>query len=871
MRRSTRFAFVLAAVVSAVPVLLSAPPVEAADPPQLVLGAEDNRLVAYDPLSGQSAVALGSNADDPIDGLDLNAQICEDPTNPGYFIAGEDTFQGTAPQYEPGWGYLHLTGTSLSDLDVTMEGNLVPTYGNVTDNPENYGCGFLADGRLVTTDVGDQQPGAGANGQLIVWFPDPVVGFESFDVDYCKVDVGIATAGGVYIDGQDRVYVAANRPGLPANADLGGIYRYANLPTSLAQCTATDATGAPLAPSGLVTKTRFITGDPLGALTPSAIIGAPGGHYFVSSVLTGVIAEYDANGLFVRRVLDPPALVPTPPYPGGTPYGMVLDEEGSLWYADIGVELTLPNIGPVDHHGSVRRIRFVDGDPLSPETVRSNLSFPDGMGTVTLVDAPPPAPTDPAATSQWGCGNWGMYGAGLGRTFSVECPTAINTTTARTLVPAWTVRMPRTVTAAPAVVGGTVYVGDWSGTMYALRATNGSERWRFRTAASPGAAFGPIVSSAAVADVRVAGTTRRLVIFGAGPRLYAVDGNTGAEVWRVDRSNSLASTPTEFESSPVVHGGIVYVGVDTHNQAEAATGGQRGGLLALDAATGALVWEFNPELLQPGAGCGSVWSSPTIDTVQGTVLLATGNCAADASAFTWNAHTEAVTALDLDDGDVRWTFQPHAANRADLDFGATPNIITLPGTGRRLVGVGNKDANYYAVDPATGALVWSAQVAIPGNVQEDFAVGGFIGSTATWRGNVFGGTALGGPPWYHALNGSNGARLWSGVAGPSYAASAVVNGVVFAGDLTGVFKAFDASNGLPLFAFPLLGPISSAPAVAGDLVVIGSGTSSSDLCAKGTPGSEACFAAFDLTLGSLGAVTAFRPLSIGALPPVIRL
>jgi outer membrane protein assembly factor BamB len=423
--------------------------------------------------------------------------------------------------------------------------------------------------------------------------------------------------------------------------------------------------------------------------------------------------------------------------------------------------------------------------------------------------------------------------------------------------------MPRTVTAAPAVVDGTVYVGAWDGKMYALRLSDGSERWTFQTESSPGAAFGPIVSSAAVADVKIAGVTKRLVIFGAGPRLYALDASNGAQVWVLDKSMALSETPTEIESSPVVHGGIVYVGIDTHNQGEDVTGGIRGGLLAVDAVTGSLIWEFNPELEQDGVGCGSVWSSPTIDTVQGTVLLATGNCTADASAFTWNEHTEAVTALDLDDGDVRWTFQPHDPNRADLDFGATPNIITRA-NGTRMVGIGNKDAVYYALNPANGSLIWSKQVAIPGNVGEDFAVGGFIGSTATWRGNVYGGTALGGPPWYHALK-EDGTAKWSGVAGPSYAASGVINNVVFAGDLTGVFKAFNATNGLPIWVFPLLGPISSAPAIAGDTVVIGSGTSSSDLCAKGTPISDPCFQVFDLTLGSIGSVSAFKPLTVGGL------
>ncbi len=868
-RRVRVVAVVTAALLGAPAAVPGTAPAAVAQPPappgvQLVLGAEDNRLLAYDPVTGEHAVALGSAADDAVNGLDLNAQICADPEHPGYFIAGEDTDQDSGlPADAPGWGYLNIFGTSLDDLDVIMAGNLVPTYGNTADNPENYGCGFLSDGRLVTTDVGDQQPLSAANGQLIVWFPNGAGTFTGTDFDYCKVDVGLPTAGGIHVDDQDRVYVAANRPGVPSNLSLGGIYRYSGLPESPAECDRTDATGAPLVDAGVVQKTRFITGTPVGALTPSAIVASPDGGFYVSSVLTGVIAEYDSAGHFVRRVLEPPLVHPLPPYPGGTPYGMAVTEDGSLWYADLGVELTLPSIGPVDGHGTVRRIRFVDGEPQAPETVADGLDFPDGLGLVPLVDALPTA-SDPDATSEWPCGSWGMYGAGVGRTFSTECPTAIDPLSARTLVPAWVVRTPRTVTASPAVVEGTVYVGDWGGTMYALSLADGAKRWTYQTEHAPGAAFGPIVSSAAVADVAVDGDLRRLVVFGAGPRLYALDAADGSEVWVLDRSMGIADTSTELESSPVVHAGVVYVGIDTHGRPATATGGVRGGLLAVDAATGALLWEFNPELEQPGQGCGGVWSSPAIDTVQGTVLLATANCAADAAAFTWNEHTEAVTALDLADGSVRWAFQPHPPNRLDLDFGSTPNLITLPGSGRRLVGIGNKDAVYYALDPVDGSVVWSRQVAEPGNLQEDFAIGGFIGSTATWRGGVFGGTALGGPPWFHALDG-DGTPRWSGLAGPTYGASAVVNGVVLTGDLTATLKAFDAVTGLPLSVFPLFGPISSGPAVAGDMVVIGSGTSSSDLCAKEQPGSGGCYALFDATLGGIGAVTALRPLVLGGI------
>ena len=57
-------------------------------------------------------------------------------------------------------------------------------------------------------------------------------------------------------------------------------------------------------------------------------------------------------------------------------------------------------------------------------------------------------------------------------------------------------------------------------------------------------------------------------------------------------------------------------------------------------------------------------------------------------------------------GDVRWTYQPHPPNNDDLDFAGAPNLFEM--NGRKLVGLGNKDAVYYAVDRATGELRWTA-------------------------------------------------------------------------------------------------------------------------------------------------------------------
>ena len=370
-----------------------------------------------------------------------------------------------------------------------------------------------------------------------------------------------------------------------------------------------------------------------------------------------------------------------------------------------------------------------------------------------------------------------------------------------------------------------------------------------------------------MADVRHgAHDNRRLVIFGAGPHLYALRDHGGATVteeWRFTL-DSTPGTPVEIESSPVVWRGVVYIGMGNHNKAGT---GVPGGVLALDAGTGDELWRFEPEL---GAdqGCGTVWSSPVVNDTASRPLLyvATANCTRPESEFEWTPHTEAVTALDARTGAVVWTFQPHEPNRRDEDFGATGNLFR-DGSGRLVFGIGNKDGVYYALDPQTGTQLWRTKVAEPGNVQENFAIGGFLGSTATWDGKVFGSTAIGGPPFYHSLDGTTGAVRWRGAQGPSYSASAAVNGVVFTGGLDSVLRAYDAETGAVLAAQPLAGPASSGPAIVGDSVYVGSGTSSSDACAKELPINEQCQALFDSVLGSLGGIHAFEVVT----PPTLGL
>ena len=423
----------------------------------------------------------------------------------------------------------------------------------------------------------------------------------------------------------------------------------------------------------------------------------------------------------------------------------------------------------------------------------------------------PPEPAKQGAID--GC-DWPTWGQGVDRTFSYPCDTRISPATAPDLRQIWFFNAEDTVTATPAVVDGTVYVGDWSGNFYALDLDDGRVRWKYEAEIHPNVYAGQIVSSAAVAD---AGGTRT-VYFGAGKTLYALRARDGSLRWKHELGEAgNDEDPTEIESSPVVVDGLVVFGSDVHNSGN----GEPAGVIALDAATGEERWTA---VLAPtegegatGSGCGDVWGSPTVDRDRRLVYVGTGNCVSDEG---WGRYSEAIVALDLDDGSVRWTYQPHPSNRDDLDFAGAPNLFTAGD--RPLVGLGNKDAVYYAVDPETGELVWQTAVTEAGIPRPgaNFSTGGFIGPTAVADGVVVGGTAIGGSPYLHALDAATGAIRWQQpLAAPTYAAAAEANGVVFIGGTDFTLRALDLQTGEVLWDQQMMGAVSGGAAVVGDDVV----------------------------------------------------
>ena len=508
-----------------------------------------------------------------------------------------------------------------------------------------------------------------------------------------------------------------------------------------------------------------------------------------------------------------------------------------------------------------------------------------------LVAGLPGSPVGHAATTppagMASC-QWPMYGGAPSRDFASTCPAAPTIATARTLVPRWFVHMPDVVTASPTVVGGTVYVGDWAGDFDALDLHTGTARWTTvlgsrRTDGNADAhhgAYGVITSSAAVTTV----SGRQLAIVGAGGSMYALDTGPATPdaarvVWRFDVDPAHATGLGEVESSPVVwqspSGPEVVFGADANQSA----GFPGEGLWAVDARTGAARWHFNPEAFSGHAlyGCGNIWSSPAIsldptnpDHTRRALAIAgmadcpdngVQPCPADGSdpncapgqsydpAQRWQRFAEAIVAVDAVTGRPVWSYQPHpAANANDDDFGASAQLFSLHG--RSVVGEGSKDGWYYTVDRNSGLPVWTGAEQGNGNIQPGFAVGGFIGTPAVEAGSpaplIAGGSAIdtpvngsagspspnpdpaAGATPMRAFSGGDGSPSWRAAQAPMYGSSTFANGVVYAGALDAILRAYDMRTGEILAAVPLSGPISSGAAISGDTLVIGAGTNDSD-------------------------------------------
>jgi polyvinyl alcohol dehydrogenase (cytochrome) len=464
-------------------------------------------------------------------------------------------------------------------------------------------------------------------------------------------------------------------------------------------------------------------------------------------------------------------------------------------------------------------------------------------------------------------GGWPSGGQNIHNTRVAAAERVIGPGSVSDLTTRWSVTTAGDVFATPAVAGGIVYFPDFGGVLWAVRADTGTVRWSHSVGdytgfPADGSRTSPAVSGnlIIIGDWTVAGTTP------VGANIIAVDRTSGAKVWQTQVDNHPTAKIT---SSPVIFDGVVYVGVSSNEEGITGQPGYvcctfRGSVVALDLRTGRLLWKTYT--VPVGYSGGAVWGgTPAVNARGHLVYVGTGNnyavppgvCTAPMQTGcelpAADNHADAVLALDLGTGAVRWAKHtltadvgtivcgPHPTGTCgpDFDFGSAPNLITLP-SGRQLLGVGQKSGVYWALDPDSGADVWHTRVG-PGSIW-----GGIEWGTAADGRTIFAAIANGdGLPYtitsasgqsstitggsWAALDAQSGQLLWQ-TADPQGAMDlgfvSAANGVVYAPSSAATgnnMYALDAVTGQILWRFASGGSVISGAAIVDGTVYWGSG------------------------------------------------
>ena len=478
-------------------------------------------------------------------------------------------------------------------------------------------------------------------------------------------------------------------------------------------------------------------------------------------------------------------------------------------------------------------VRFLAGAPAAREAPLADARCPDAS----------PIPEDAATQPHWN--GWGVDLAQ--HRFQLEAMAKLSAEDVPRLKLKWAFGLPGETSAAaqPTVFGGRLFVGSDSGKVYALDAKTGCIRWVFD------------------ADLKV----RTAITIGPSPRgwtaffgnvradAFAVDAETGTLRWKT----RVAEHPAAMvRGAPALAGAVLYVPTSSAEEVLATNSAYpcctfRGGVTALDAESGKLLWhsyaiaaapepvrksEAGTQLWGPsGAG---IWSSPTVDLKQQMVYVTTGDSYSDPAGDA----SDAFVAFRLATGERAWVRQMTAgdaytvgcvlpkpvncpqAKGPDFDFGSSPILVELA-NGKRALIAGQKSGMVHAIDPdREGAILWQTRVgrgSSLGGVQWGSAVDGdhvyvavsdlvlrdVPAETQGAQKGAFGGrsfrldpTAGGG---LFALSLETGEVVWhtphpgcGDVPGCSPAQSAAVTaipGVVFSGGLDGHLRAYAAKTG----------------------------------------------------------------------------
>jgi polyvinyl alcohol dehydrogenase (cytochrome) len=422
----------------------------------------------------------------------------------------------------------------------------------------------------------------------------------------------------------------------------------------------------------------------------------------------------------------------------------------------------------------------------------------------------------------------------------------------------------------PAVAGNLVFTGTLAGDVYAIDTASGCVQWAFKATAG-------MRSGVAVGDANGVPA----IFFGdRSAVMYALNAASGELLWKTRPVEHLLAQST---ATPQFYRGVIYQGFSSIEESlvvdpNAVCCSFRGSVVALDAATGRILWEsftIADAAKRTGAGKhlgpsgAAIWSTPTIDEQQGALYVATG----DNYSNPVTATSDAVLAFNLKTGRLLWSRQLTQAdaynsacssrepancpdqNGPDFDFGQPPILVPLGG-GKRALVIAQKSGMVHALDPdAEGKILWQTRVgaggllggsqwgsaadnqrmyvAISDAVLHSVVVPGAKGAAAPGGRRIALDPKKGGG--LHALDLKTGAIAWSArpaacppaqaICSPAQSAAVTaIAGAVFSGSLDGHMRAYSTTDGRVIWDFNtarLFQTVNGKPARGGSIDATG--------------------------------------------------
>lgn len=298
---------------------------------------------------------------------------------------------------------------------------------------------------------------------------------------------------------------------------------------------------------------------------------------------------------------------------------------------------------------------------------------------------------------------------------------------------AWSIAFPDTssMRAAPVIVGSTVfYSATDAGRVFALDTETGCAKWVYEA--------GTRLRSSMAYDSQDGEAT--LVFGDQRGMVYSLNAATGEANWvasgqATDNQAMITGTPVIVDDKIIVP--LSGSGVVTGGNPKFECCDNHGAVTALSLASGEKLWEYHTMpsadyngmvsstgVKQRGPSGAPIWTTPTVDAKRGQVIVTTGENTSHPTTET----SDAIIALDLETGAENWVFQALENDMWNFSCSAKgPNCIILPDTnsvdfdfggpailvesdGKELLVAGQKSGDLWALDPATGTVVWNQRV-----------------------------------------------------------------------------------------------------------------------------------------------------------------